>query len=191
MRKRPEKTEQTKAELREAFWRLYAERPIGAITVQQVCDLAGYNRGTFYLHFHDLYEVLEGIEEAQLDGMTSCVEHCLPRIGGTDNKLVKVAALTEVMRYYERNKPYIQVLLGQDHPDFIVRLKDRLKPLWREHVVGDASGRSEREIDLMLEYALSGALFMVARWLHDPGDVGPYEIGHLVYDTAIQAMEGI
>ena len=54
MRKRPEKTEQTKADIKEAFWRLYAAKPIEKITVGEVCDLAGYNRGTFYLHFHDL-----------------------------------------------------------------------------------------------------------------------------------------
>ena len=38
-------------------------RAIEKITVGQVCELAGYNRGTFYLHFQDLYEMLEVIED--------------------------------------------------------------------------------------------------------------------------------
>ena len=50
MRKRPEKTDQTKRDLREAFWRLYTTQPFEKITVGQVCELAGYSRGTFYLH---------------------------------------------------------------------------------------------------------------------------------------------
>ena len=33
MRKRPEKTEQTKADIKEAFWRLYAAKPLEKITV--------------------------------------------------------------------------------------------------------------------------------------------------------------
>ena len=40
MRKRPEKTDQTKADLREAFWRLYAQQPLEKITVGQVRTLA-------------------------------------------------------------------------------------------------------------------------------------------------------
>ena len=37
MRKRPDKTAQTKTDLKEAFWRLYAEKPLEKITVGQVC----------------------------------------------------------------------------------------------------------------------------------------------------------
>ena len=65
MRKRPEKTEQTKSDLKEAFWRLYSTQPIEKITVGQVCELAGYNRTTFYAHFQDLHGMLAGIS---LDG---------------------------------------------------------------------------------------------------------------------------
>ena len=63
MGKRPDKTAQTKADFKEAFWRLYSSRPMEKITVRHVCELAGYNRGTFYLHFRDLYDVLETIED--------------------------------------------------------------------------------------------------------------------------------
>ena len=77
MKKRPEKTEQTKADLKEAFWRLYADKPIEKITVGEVCKLAGYNRGTFYLHYRDLYEMLATIEASLLEGMTECVVSCM------------------------------------------------------------------------------------------------------------------
>ena len=189
MNKRPEKTEQTKADLQEAFWQLYAASPIDSITIQQICDRAGYNRGTFYLHYHDIYELLSAIEEAQLEGMAACVEACMQRIEGKDSKLVKVAALTDVMRYYEANKKYVTLLLGakaKENPQFIVRLKDRLKPLWRVYVIRDTEDRTAQEIDLMLEYVLTGALFMISLWLQEPGDVSAYQIGHLVYDTAIR-----
>ena len=187
MKKRPEKTEQTKADLREAFWRLYAMRPIEKITVGQVCELAGYNRGTFYLHYHDLYEMLELMESALQQGMTDCVEECMKRLKRDSGKLSCIAACKDVVMYYERNKAYISVLLGQDgDPAFVHRLKDNLKPLWREYVIGPNAARSESEIDLLLEYTLSGTLFMISRWLANPGSTSARQLAHLVYDFSIK-----
>jgi AcrR family transcriptional regulator len=188
MNKRPEKTERTKAELQEAFWRLYAKKPIEKITISQVCEAAGYNRGTFYLHYQDIYDILESIEEKVLSGMTKCVEKCMRHLQKEDSKLNRLAAMSDVILYYERNKTYIVVLLGeQGDPSFIVRLKDNLKPLWRTYVIDDdAVELSEHEIDLLLEYTLSGSLFMISRWLQEPGDVSTAQIGHLVYDAAIR-----
>ena len=187
MKKRPQKTEQTKAEIREAFWRLYAAKPIEKITVGEVCERAGYNRGTFYLHFRDLYDLLAQIEDTLLDGMTACVEACMRRLQRDSSKLSCIAACKDVVLYYERNKAYITVLLGADgDPSFVYRLKDNLKPLWREYVIGDAADRSESDIDLLLEYTLAGTLFMISRWLDNPGTTSAPQLAHLVYDYSIK-----
>ena len=187
MRKRPEKTEQTKAELKEAFWRLYAEKPLDKITVGEVCMRAGYNRGTFYLHFRDLYELRDIIEGDLLDGMTECVETCMRRLKRDSSKLSCIAACKDVVLYYERNKPYITVLLGdKGDPAFVYKLKNNLKPLWREYVIATDSARSEGEIDLLLEYTLSGTLFMISQWLSNPGTTSAAQLAHLVYDFSIK-----
>ena len=187
MRKRPEKTSQTKADLKEAFWRLYAHTPIERMTVGQVCSLAGYNRGTFYLHYHDLYELLESIEDALIAGMTDCVEACMKRLSRDSSKLNCIAACKDVVMYYERNKHYIAVLLGTGgDPAFTFRLKESLKPLWREYVIGADAQRPEDEIDLLLEYTLSGTLFMISQWLSQDNQIPAYRLAHLVYDFSIE-----
>ena len=187
MRKRPERTEQTKTDLKEAFWRLYAEKPIEKITVGEVCELAGYNRGTFYLHFQDLYDMLHVIETTLLDGMTNCVETCMKRLKQDSGKVNLIAACKDVVLYYERNKPYITVLLGEKgDPSFVYRLKDNLKPLWREYVVDPSPALADNEIDLLLEYTLAGTLFMISSWLSNPGDTSARQLAHLVYDFAIK-----
>ena len=187
MRKRPEKTAQTKADLKEAFWRLYATKPIEKITVGEVCELAGYNRGTFYLHFQDLYEMLAGIEGELLAGMTECVENCMKRLQNGTGKLNLIAACKDVVLYYERNKDYIAVLLGeQGDPSFVYKLKDDLKPLWREYVIDPGTKRTDQEIELLLEYTLSGTLFMISRWLTNPDGTSARQLAHLIYDYAIK-----
>ena len=189
MKKNLSKTELTKYDIQEAFWHLYSQRPIETITVQNICDTAGYNRSTFYLHFHDIYELLNAIEEKQLDGMQKCAKDCLEKVSKTNSKMVKLIALKEAVSYYDKNEKYIKVLLGtKNDPLFIVRLKDKLKPIWREHVVipNLEQNRSDEEIDLFLEYTLSGSLFMISRWFQDPGDIDAMQLGHLIYDMAIR-----
>ena len=66
MNKRPELTEQTKRNLRTAFWSLYAQKPLEKISVREITALAGYNRGTFYLYYQDVYDLLNQIEDELL-----------------------------------------------------------------------------------------------------------------------------
>lgn len=191
MAKRPEITARTRADIQEAFWQLYLERPIDTITVQTICDRAGYTRGTFYAHFHDRYEVLESVEASVLDSMCECVESCFKRIGKARTKVACLAGMAGVLAYYESNKAYIEKFLGtDDEPSFPIRLRDRLKPLWREYVVDESAvreeERSDEEIDLLLDYALSGAITMISNWLRGSSSVSAAELAHLVYDAAIK-----
>lgn len=48
MRKKPEQTEMTRSSFQNAFWILYEKRSIEKITVKDICNMAGYNRSTFY-----------------------------------------------------------------------------------------------------------------------------------------------
>ena len=54
----------TRENLIEAFWELYKDKPIEKITVKEITNRAGYNRGTFYAYFKDTYEVLKEIKES-------------------------------------------------------------------------------------------------------------------------------
>jgi AcrR family transcriptional regulator len=54
--------------IRDAFLELLAERPFGDLTVSQVCARADVARGTFYLHYAGLGDLLDDIEEDLVAG---------------------------------------------------------------------------------------------------------------------------
>lgn len=56
------RTKRTRAAIREAFVTLLYKKSISKITVRDIAELANINRATFYLHYTDVYEVLEDIE---------------------------------------------------------------------------------------------------------------------------------
>ena len=52
------RTRVTKMLIRKAFTSLLSQKPIQSISVKELCELAGINRGTFYSHYTDIYDLL-------------------------------------------------------------------------------------------------------------------------------------
>lgn len=61
----------TKKQLRECLTRLLKEKKVQDITVRELTDMADLNRGTFYLHYRDVFDLLEKTENELLDEFNS------------------------------------------------------------------------------------------------------------------------
>lgn len=53
----------TKTLIRKAFTELLTKKPIQSISIKELCELAGINRGTFYAHYQDIYDLRQKIED--------------------------------------------------------------------------------------------------------------------------------
>ncbi|MBQ8082270.1 MAG: TetR/AcrR family transcriptional regulator C-terminal domain-containing protein [Clostridia bacterium] len=51
----------TKSELAQGLVKLLSSKTLNNITVSDIVNASGYNRQTFYYHFHDVYELIEWI----------------------------------------------------------------------------------------------------------------------------------
>lgn len=58
----------SKKKIKEAFISLHAREGYDAVTVSGVCNEAGISRGTFYVHYKNVIEVLEQILDEALEG---------------------------------------------------------------------------------------------------------------------------
>ena len=54
----PQRSERTRAAIREAANRLFLERGVAATTVDAICSAADISKGTFYLYFHRKEDLL-------------------------------------------------------------------------------------------------------------------------------------
>ena len=63
----------TKRMIRDAFLKLLAQKTVREITVRELCLEAHINRGTFYTHYKDIYDLKEQIENELLEEFVQTV----------------------------------------------------------------------------------------------------------------------
>ena len=157
MNKRTEITAQTKQNLIDAFWNLYCEKRIEKITVKEITNNAGYNRGTFYEYFTDVYKVLDEIENSLIPSIDE-----LPPVSTPTGTIGM--PLDAFFNIWELNAKYYSVLLGdKGDPAFARKLKDSIKPTIMK-VLEDKPDIDLREIDYILEYTLTAMIGIMSYW---------------------------
>ena len=65
----------TRRLLRECLTALLKEKKVQDITVREIADMADINRGTFYLHYKDVFDLMEQIENGLLKELEDMLNH--------------------------------------------------------------------------------------------------------------------
>ena len=157
--KQPQVTEQTRANLTQAFWSLYLEKPIEKITVREITDRAGYNRATFYLYYRDVYDLFDQLEEGVLSQVRALVDRRL--LAGDTLDFSQHMGL--IIGLAQRFDGFMPRLMAGD-PSFGDRLKDIIAPLLDRFILPD-EGMTDEERTIMREFYLSGLLAAVNTWM--------------------------
>lgn len=175
MKKQPEVTAQTRQNLVDAFWALYCEKRIEKITVKEITQKAGYNRGTFYEYFTDVYHVLEYLEESLIPAI-----HELPPITIANQNTGM--PLDMFMILYEQNSKYYSVLLGdKGDPAFASKLKNSTKPVIKQAFL-ERYDINPIEFDFILEFILSAMIGIMSYWFRKDKILPAEELVSLMHD---------
>ncbi|HAM62177.1 MAG: TetR family transcriptional regulator [Firmicutes bacterium GWF2_51_9] len=175
MLKQKEITNLTRQNLIDAFWSLYRVRRIESITIKEITQKAGYNRGTFYEYFTDVYDVLHQIEETLIPHLDE-----LPPIQLSNQQLGMPLDL--FLDLYEKNSQYYSILLGDNgDPAFATKLKNATKPILLE-AFNRNSVYTDTELDYILEYILSAMIGIMSHWFTRNKDLPVTRLIELVHD---------
>lgn len=166
----------TRKVIQDAFLDALKEKPIARITVKEVCDKAEINRGTFYKHYQDCYDLLDKIEEEGLREF----EKMLASIEAAGAQ----AALATILNILRDNSALIQALntLASEQR-FIQRLSEHCF-LYMEQWLGPVQkdDRSVVRRDAGFAFLAGGSSGVIQRWLRDGMQESPEEIAALIID---------
>ena len=165
----------TKRKLRAGLITLLSEKPLNEISVKELTDFVDVNRGTFYFHYSDIYDMLSKIEDEFFERFDSILNDPDPDMRGSANEY-----LTAIFSFLGENHDLCEILLGP-HGDmqFVNRVKslidERCSDLWREH----ASQSSVWKYEMKNAFIVNGCVGLMNRWLADGLRESPEEIAGL------------
>ena len=152
----------TRRQLRECLITLLKEKKVQDITVRELTDMADLNRGTFYLHYKDVFDLLEKTEaELQEDFNQLVCKH-----DAVDLKQRPSVIFNEIYSLVYDNADLIEILLGENGD---LNFVNRLKQLIREKCLKDwmevfRSGNAAA-FDAFFSFIVSGCIGLLQYWL--------------------------
>lgn len=175
MPSRHEVSVQTRQNLMDAFWEIFTHKRLEKITVREVTSRAGYNRGTFYAYFSDVYDVLEQIEASLLPDLSD-----MPPLERSD--IDAMLSADSFIKFYENGKKYYPVLLGDNgDPVFARKMKNGIKSKLLERL--DEWEKQDVKVDYALELMLSAMIGILTYWFGNDENLPKEELVKLVYEV--------
>ena len=153
----------TKKLLTQALTQLLQEKQINEITVKELTDLADMNRGTFYLYYKDMFDMLEKIEDGMfeaLDAIVSLHEH-------DDVSQQTKPILLDLFRFIEDNQEMCRVLLSP-HGDmnFLHRLNEVVREKCLKAWPNIRKEKGEADFVYHYSFVVFGCAGIVRAWVN-------------------------
>ena len=167
----------TRTMLRLCLARLLKEKKIQEISVKEISEMADINRGTFYLHYRDVYDLLASIEDDMFRQFNGILERNTPsgEITERPSRLI-----LELFSFIRENADLAQILMG---PNGDIQFLNQLREVFRDRIMEPQSRtlRLENERDFTYWYAfiIEGCLGIIKAWLENGTDLSPKEAADL------------
>lgn len=168
----------TKAQLRRGLARLMQEKSINEITVKELVDEVDINRSTFYLHYTDIYQMLQKIEEEVMEEIVQVME-AYPIDHSDQNSVMRFIA--RFFSILDDNKELFLAFLG---PKGDMAFVEKVENLLAARILSPVPANSLKSgTDAAHAYAfvLNGCVGMIRSWLSSPVRATPEHMAKLTY----------
>ncbi|WP_138262717.1 TetR/AcrR family transcriptional regulator [[Clostridium] hylemonae] len=157
------RTRVTKMLIREAFTALLKSRPIQSITVKELCGKAGINRGTFYAHYTDIYDLLDKMEDEMTADFRKALE---PLLDSGEKELTPLNITTGVFQCLKDNADICTVTLGPyGDKEFAARLIQIGQENCVETYTRYFEGATPEQIEYFYAFVSAGCIGVLEKWL--------------------------
>lgn len=186
MEKESQRVAETKDKIRNAFFELYAEKKIDRISIKEITDRAQLNRGTFYVYYKDIYDLLEKTEDELIAELVLKVRDIIPRILREEN----VEPFLPPLEFYEKYSKFLKILLGVNgDPKFIHKIKTIMKKTLRE-MLNKEQIPEVKNMDYMMEFVASAQIGIISLWLANDMELPVSELGEMIKQVILHGPVG-
>lgn len=163
----------TKKVLKESLAELLAEKPIDKITVKEICHKADINRGTFYSHYTDQFDLYNNVVDEIICGI-------MERLGDfmkADDEQI-LANVTLCAEYIKENRELVIALLNQGVSYNTYNLLiNKFKSAYYQHYVNETI--DAENVNIAYTAYTASAIAAVKYWLESGSKKSCKEIAEL------------
>ena len=174
----------TRAQLRAGLARLMQQKNIKEITVKELVDEIDINRSTFYLHYTDIYQMLQSIEDELMEDILEAIkEH--PLDPGMKEEGYSFAI--QLFRILAANKDICAALMG---PNGDMAFVEKIEKLVEDAVLPELFTMFPQNVnDIKYAYAfcINGCVGMIKCWLTGDFDDTPEHMAYLTHTIISEA----
>lgn len=147
----------TKKVIKEEFLNLLEKKELSKITVTEICKVANLNRGTFYLHYADPYELFETIEAELINQM-------LPLVMESSTSIYEwMQTLLTVIK--ENDKATKIVLTEYKDGNFLNSILFKVHDLAITEFSETFQEKDPKVLEYYFTYFVSGTIGVIIEWL--------------------------
>ncbi|MCH5586597.1 TetR/AcrR family transcriptional regulator [Shimazuella sp. AN120528] len=170
----------TREMLRNALMELIQEKGFEKITVQELTKRAGLYRGTFYLHYQDIYDLFDQSKAEMLKGIREIASDVNPQDFQQQNWLKEPhPQALRMYEYYAEHAAFFRTILGPNgDPSFLVEIKAIMKELFQKNYALFKKNEAQLPIpeDFFISYIVSANLGLLQHWFETDMVYSPREI---------------
>lgn len=169
----------TKKLLKDSLASLLMEKDINDITVKEIVDLADINRGTFYLHYKDIYDMLNQIE----NDMICDLEEIANKFPGSVLKGAPKPYIEEIFQYVKENQEFCRMLLGA-HGDmaFVEKLKKMVEEKCFRSIMEACPENELQSYEFFASFTVSGCIGLLQNWMEHEMKITPDQLAQVADD---------
>ena len=182
VKKEDRRVRRTKKMLTQALTKLMQEKQVKDITVKELTELADMNRGTFYLYYKDVYDMLERLEDNLFASLDQILEPKKGEEGATSRQM-----LLELFQFIGENQEMCRMLLSP-HGDmqFLHRLNGVIREKCLNYFKNIGIISEDELFDYYYSFVVFGCAGIIRAWVnrgcHEPAE----KMAGMAYDMILR-----
>ena len=164
----------TKARIRQALTQLLMKKDLKDISVSELTELADINRGTFYLHYKDIYDLFEQTEEEVVEDFTTILGKYK-----TQSQILWMSALFDLFQYIAANSDLFIAIFHARETRLLNQIIEQGRPQNQSEWHKLFGNGKEEYYEYYYDFVTFGCVAMLRRWFENGMQESPERMAEL------------
>lgn len=175
----------TKMLLQNALVDLMLEKAVGKISVKELTQKADVNRSTFYLHYLDIYDMLEQMENEFVETIQGFFHDFFTPLPTS----MPLTLFVNISEWLEQDKEYyVKLLRGSASGYIFEELESRIRDEFLTLLYLIFLDEESLDLRTRVNFTVSGTVGVLRMWVMEGGNISLVELSETIDDILNSGM---